>query len=269
MTRKVMTKIKNDNLARFGFSFKYGSVHTKRTMMLNELCMAFDYVDEVNAESALYKRAIIDENCARKRSGVTRKYTALYLRNLYMLDPANVLFRALRYFWKRDEDSRPIIAFLTVYARDSLLRSLTPYILSLSTNQIPSKEMIELYIENKFPNRFSPGMKASLGRNLLSTWTQAGFLEGRVKKVRSTPLPTCGAVSHALFLSYLTGHRGEVLFTDQYTKVLDCSIEKAMELAQEASRKGWIVFKRVGSVIEVQFPNLLTPEEMEWIREQS
>lgn len=264
-----MTKIKNDNLVRFGFSFKQGSVHTKRTMMLNELCMTFDYVDDVNADSALYKSAIIDENCARKRSGVTRKYTALYLRNLYMLDPANVLFRALRYFWKRDEESQPIIAFLSAYARDPLLRSLTPYILSLSTNQIPSKEMLELYIEDKFANRFSPVMKASLGRNLLSTWTQAGFLEGRMKKVRSAPLPTSGAVSHALLLSYLAGHRGEVLFTNEYTKALDCSVEKTMELAEEASRKGWIVFKRVGSVIEVQFPNLLTLEEMEWIREQS
>jgi hypothetical protein len=44
---------------------------------------------------------------------------------------------------------------------------------------------------------------------------------------------------------------------------------RAVALAEEASRRGWIVFKRVGEVIEVLFPRLITPQEMEWIREQS
>ena len=51
--------------------------------------------------------------------------------------------------------------------------------------------------------------------------------------------------------------------------MLDCSFDKAIELAEEASRKGWIVFKRVGDVIEVLFPNLINEQEMEWLREQS
>jgi hypothetical protein len=73
-------------------------------------------------------------------------------------------------------------------------------------------------------------------------------------------------VSYALFLGYLNGVRGEALFHTEYAKLLDCSMERAIELAEDASRQGWIVFKRVGTVIEVLFPNLLTEEEMEWIR---
>jgi hypothetical protein len=42
-----------------------------------------------------------------------------------------------------------------------------------------------------------------------------------------------------------------------------------MQLAAEASRRGWIVFKRVGEVIEVLFPTLIQAQEMEWIREQN
>ncbi len=52
-------------------------------------------------------------------------------------------------------------------------------------------------------------------------------------------------------------------------KLLDCSFDKAIERAEEASRRGWIIFKRIGDVMEVQFPNLITAEEMEWVREQS
>ncbi len=35
-------------------------------------------------------------------------------------------------------------------------------------------------------------------------------------------------------------------------------MEDAIELSIEASQKGWIVLKRLGSVIEVLFPNLLS-----------
>ena len=54
-----------------------------------------------------------------------------------------------------------------------------------------------------------------------------------------------------------------------FAHLLDCSLEKAMQLAEEASRRGWIVFKHVGNVIDVQFPNILTAEEREWIFDQN
>jgi hypothetical protein len=73
----------------------------------------------------------------------------------------------------------------------------------------------------------------------------------------------------ALFLGYLHGARGQLLFDSEYMRILDCSSDKAIELAESASRRGWIVFKRIGNVIEVQFPNLLSQQEQEWVREQS
>ena len=87
--------------------------------------------------------------------------------------------------------------------------------------------------------------------------------------MRSRATPTAGSVSYTLFLGYLTGSRGQALFQTEYTKLLDCTFDKAIELAEAASRKGWIVFKRVGDVIEILFPNLIDQEEMEWLREQS
>jgi len=71
------------------------------------------------------------------------------------------------------------------------------------------------------------------------------------------------------FSATLSGSRGQALFTTDYARLLDVSCEQGMQLAAEASRRGWIVFKRVGQVIEVLFPHLIHAQEMEWIREQN
>jgi hypothetical protein len=60
-----------------------------------------------------------------------------------------------------------------------------------------------------------------------------------------------------------------MLLNSEYMKLLECSFDQAAELASEAACKGWIVFKRVGNVIEVAFPQILTPQDMEKIREQN
>ena len=51
-------------------------------------------------------------------------------------------------------------------------------------------------------------------------------------------------------------------------KAIDCDSATAMDLAEAASRRGWINMRRVGSVVEVTFPRLLTAEEQELLREQ-
>ena len=93
---------KNGQLSRFGFSFERGGAHTARTMMLEELKVLLTYVDRSEADKSDYLQAIDDENCLGKRSGKTRTLTYRHLVNLYSLDPTNILFRALLYFWNRD-----------------------------------------------------------------------------------------------------------------------------------------------------------------------
>lgn len=264
-----MTDFVSENLSRFGFSFEKGSIHTKRTMMLKELKDIFQFIPDMRASQSEYFDAVYAENCTGKKSGASRRYTAQYLQRLYILDPSYCLFRALRYYWERDTDGRDLLAFLCVFARDTILRETTPYILCLSQNSLASKEDLHKQIDHSFPGRFSPVMAASLGRNLLSSWTQAGYLIGRSKKIRQRPKVSPGAVSFALLLGYLSGERGEMLFSSTFVKLLDCPSEQAFHMAEDASRRGWLVFKRVGNVIEVAFPNLLTSEEVGWLNEQN
>lgn len=254
-------------LSRFGFSFEKGSIHTKRTMMLKELTDVFHFVHNSDAAAADYFKAVYAENCTGKKSGASRRYTAQYLQKLFLFDPSFCVFRALRFFWERDVEGRKLIAFVCAFARDSILRDTTKYVLGLSQESVASKDDLHEQINRTFPDRFSPVMTASLGRNLLSSWTQAGYLKGHSKKIRKRPEVSPGSVSFALLLGYLTGERGEMLFSSKYTNILDCPVDQAFNMAEDASKRGWLVFKRVGNVIEVAFPNLLTSEEMGWLRE--
>jgi len=262
----TMPNQKKEALRRFGFSFKKGSVHMSRTMMLKELTRLFDSVPE-EAKHESYISSIIDDNCLGKRSGITRKLSASYLSDLYILNPDKALFRAFRFFWLRDEQARPLISLLFAYVRDAILRQSAEYILTLEVGTEARKAKMEQFVEEKYPDRFSDGMLQSLVRNSRSTWTQSGHLKGHSIKMRSRAEATPGAVAYALLLGYLSGSRGESLFATEYARLLDCSFVRSIELAEEASRRGWIVFKRVGTVIEALFPNLLTEREMEWIRE--
>lgn len=253
---------------RFGFSHGLNSAHMARTMMLDELNQLLDSVP-VTSPKEVYVQAIEEDNCLGKRSSQTRKLTKKHLVNLYTLDPDITLFHALRFFWQRDPEGHSLLASLCVYARDPLIRATAHLILSLAPGQAFSREIIEEHLENKYPGRFSASTLKSTAQNLGSTWTQTGHLKGYKKKSRTRVNATPGSTAYALLLGFLTGVRGELLFKTEYMKLLDCSFQQAVDLAEIASRKGWIVFKHIGKVIEVLFPSLLSEQEMGWIREQN
>ena len=257
----------SDRLERFGFSFERGGAHIARTMMLEDLSVLVSYVAQPEPTKTDYLRAVTEENCLGKRSGRTRLLAYRHLADLYSLDPSVTLFHALLYFWQRDIPSRPLVALLCAYARDSVLRSAASFILSLAEGAVMTRESMETYLDEQEPGRFSRATLKSTAQNINGTWTRSGHLVGHVRKVRSLPVSGSGAVAYALFLGFLTGARGQALFQTEYTMLLGYPVPRALELAEEASRRGWIVLKRVKDVVEVLFPNLLTDREMEWVRE--
>jgi hypothetical protein len=259
----------NNKLERLGFSFERGGVHTARTMMLDELRALLSFVDAADAAKAEYLDAIQTANCLGKRSGRTRALTFRHLADLYALDPSLLVFRALRFFWQRDVDGQPLVAALCAYSRDPILRATAPFVLGFQEGATVTREGMEEFLDAQEPGRFSKATLKSTAQNLNSSWTQSCHLSGRVRKVRARAVATPGAASLALLLGYVGGLRGESLLKSDYTRMLDCSFERTLELAEDASRRGWISLKRVGQVIEVLFPNLITAQEMEWLREQN
>lgn len=259
----------NNKPERLGFSFERGGVHTARTMMLVELRALLSYVDAADAAKTEYLEAIQTANCLGKRSGKTRTLTFRHLADLYALDPGLLVFRALRFFWPRDVDGQPLLAALCAYTRDPIFRASAPFILGFQEGATVNREAMEAFIDAQEPGRFSQATLKSTAQNINSSWTQSGHLAGRVRKVRTRAVATPGTVSFALLLGYVSGLRGELLLKSDFTRMLDCSFERTIELAEHASRQGWISLKRVGQVVEVLFPNLITAQEMEWLREQN
>lgn len=245
-----------DKYIQFGFKFSKGSTHTRRTIMLNELRMILDTVKDAESVKDYYTAAE-EDNCLRKRTANSRKYSIQYLMQLYSLDKDVILFKALLYFWSRDIESQPLIAMLCAMARDSLLRETSKFITNMSINSLFSKEEMESYIDSLEPGRFSEKTLQSTTRNISSSWSQSGHLKGNTNKIRNIVEATPASVAYALFLGYLLEIRGTELFETDFIKILDCSKERLMELAEIASRKGWIIFKRIDNVIEVLFPNLV------------
>jgi hypothetical protein len=113
---------------------------------------------------------------------------------------------------------------------------------------------MEEYLEKNRPGQFTQATLKSTVQNVMASLTKSGHLEGRLNKKRTRATATPGSVSYALYLGYLSGERGQALFKTEYTALLDCSFDRMIDLAEAASRSGWMVFKHIENIFEIQFP---------------
>lgn len=261
-----MSDSREEQLNRLGFSFRRGGAHSSRTIMLDELQALLAYVGDPDATMEDYRRAIEVENCLGKRSASTRKRTYSHLVDLYSLDSSTLLFRALLFFWNRDPHGRPLLAMLCAYARDPVLRATVPFVLAHTDGTTVPRESVEEQIDEQEPGRFSSATLKSTAQNVNSTLTKTGHLAGKAKKIRTRAVATSGSVAYALLLGYLSGARGGGLFQTEYARLLDTPHDRMLDLAEDASRRGWIVLKRIADIVEVLFPALLNEEDRERIR---
>ena len=172
-----------------GFRSGSMSVHTSRTMMLEELGLVLDRVSQI-ARKGEYELAIVEQNILGKPTRTTRQRTVRRLTELYALDPSCPIFRMLRRYWSVDTAGRPMLAFLTAAARDPLLRDMTPYVLSVPAGETVGSEQVGSQLAEKYPARFQATTNRSTAQNLASSWTQAGFLRGKIHKTRVRPQVT-------------------------------------------------------------------------------
>lgn len=256
MNNEAYLRPGTEDTQRLGFSGETGGAHTSRTIMVDELRKLFDSIPDWLAQREEYHHAVINDNALGKRSVKTRALTFRHLVDLYGLDPSLPVFRALRFFWSRDQDGQAMLALQCAFARDALLRSSAQFISAQPEGSKVSRESMEEHIENIFPNRFSPATLKSTAQNLNSSWTKAGHLSGRAVKTRCSAKPTPGAAAYAVFLGHLTGLRGLSLLNSPYVRLLDCSAGRSLELVQQAGQKGWLSINAIGDVFEVSFPNM-------------
>lgn len=264
-TRKRVNLNQSKNLEQFGFRLSSAGAHTARTIMVPELGTLLESMSKEGFSYQQYSMAVLEDNCLHKRSIKNREITLERLRILYGLDDKITIFRALKKLWSKEPESLPLIAFLCAYTRDQLLRELSPWILTRPEGTRVDRLELEKQITKLYPDRFSAGTLTSTSQNLNASWTQAGFLTGRSRKVRIKAKPSPASVTYALVLGFLSGLRGMLLFEGEYVSLMDSPKEDLICLAEMASRKGLLRMKRIGDVIEVDFRTILKGVELEKI----
>jgi hypothetical protein len=254
--------------ARFGFRSGERGTHASRSIMLADLSQLLASTP-AGATHDDYRAAIQDENALGKSTASTRLWSWKKLRELYGLDPRLAVFRCFRQLWEVDSAGRPLLALLCACARDPLLRTSASLILQTPLGSALSSGDFTQAMAQAAPDRFSPKTLQSIGRNLLASWTQSGHLAGGKIRQRTHPILSPEATVYALVLGRLAGARGQLLFSTLWTALLDAPTEVVYDLAAVASQRGRIDLRRVGSVVDVGFPRLLTPEDEVALRESS
>lgn len=247
----------NGRARAFGFRFGDKGSHTSRTFMFAELEQVLGST-RPDTRSDEYVVAIIDDNVAEKKTGATRRATAQRLRELYALDRSVPLFRVMRYLWDVDAGGRPLLALLCAMARDPLLRASAPLVLAMQPGEELARQELINSIREAAGHRLNEGVLDKVVRNVASTWTQSGHLQGRVRKLRRQVQPTPAVVVYALVMGNWLGLRGSRLFNTLWARSLDASFDQLVHLATDAKRLGLIDLKRADDVVEVAFAPSIT-----------
>jgi hypothetical protein len=229
-------------------------------MMLEDLCTVLDHLP-ADASAAEYARAIVEDNILGKATRVTRALSLRHLSVLYGLDLGNPLFRMMRRLWGGSSEGQPLLALLVALARDPLLRASSPFVVRLPIGAVVDREAFEHVLALAFPNRFSPASLRSFAQNVGGTWTEAGFLVGRRRKVRTLPAVTPEVAAMSMWLGHLEGRSGAALFSSPWATLLPSAGDVLEGHVINAAHKGLLVYMKAGGVVELRFPGLLTPAE--------
>lgn len=233
-------------------STKTKTVHSSRTMMLEELSNVMALVSE---------GVPVEEVLANNGAGKLTKYNQLktnrYLRKLYNLESGSRLFRVFSWFWKQASPSdRPMMALLMALNFDQLLFESFEVVEGTRFGESARVEDFLALLDRLHPGDYSAVTQKSISKNLASSWKQAGYLL-RNNNTRIETDPSYLVVALGLLLSYLDGDRGQFILESRWVKVLCLPDTKVRELAYEAARRDLLSFLSAGAVTTVSFQTLL------------
>lgn len=242
-----------DAALRFGFVNDPVGPHASRTMLLADVRLLLAACPS-DTSLADYRAAVVDDNVLMKATAANRRETFQRLTQFYAMDRSVPLFRALRALWDADDESQPLLALLCVAARDPVFRATSDLVLLAPQGHIITPLMAEAVIAAAFSDRYGAKTLKSIGQHVVGTWNQGGHLAGKLVKRRAKAHPTPAATAYALLLGYWCGARGLGLFETLWARLLDATPGEMDGLAFAASQRGWLAYRRVGNVVQIDFP---------------
>ena len=237
-----------------------GGPNTSHTIMVRSLAGLLEAVPATGRDPD-YERAAVTGNVLAKQTEGARRRTFRYLKELYLLRPEALLFRALRDLWSDDPAAQPLLAGVCALARDAVFRASSTAILGSRPGDVLNSRDFAAAVAEHFPETYRDSTLAKIGRNVFSSWEQTGHLTAGERTTKVRTRASCGPsnVAYALMVGYLEGARGQALFETLWAKVLDQPQSHLQDLAVSASQRGLLEFRRAGGVVEVSFHELLRP----------
>ena len=245
------------DLERAGFRLGARGTHTSRTIMLRDLEDLFASVP-ADADRAEYVDAVVRDNVLGKQTAATRRLSFQRLRELYGLDPRIPLFRVLRRLWDSDTAGRPRLALLTAMARDPLLTATAPVVVLLHIGDEMMRSSLLAQLRETVGDRLNDAVLDKVARNAASSWVQAGFLRGRVRKVRCRVEPTPGTVAMALWLGRLEGYAIGRLLDSPWARICGGRGQELLPFALKAGQLGYIRARAAAGIVSID-PTILDP----------
>jgi hypothetical protein len=233
-----------------GFRGGDRGTHSSRTFMLAEVTELLG-ASPPRATRDDFLKAAVDENALGKPTASGRRLALQRLGELYGLDSRTRLFRVFQRLWLAENEGRPQLALLCALARDPLLRASAPAVMSLQPGVELLRGNLVAALRSVTRERLNDAILDKVARNVASSWSQAGYLDGRVRKIRHTIEPTPAATAFALWLGSLRGASGEALLSTRWAAVLDRSPAGLLPLALRAAQRGLIHARVGGGVTEI------------------
>jgi hypothetical protein len=233
-------------IAQMGIKRHGGGPHQSKTMMFAELTTLL-----ASGAADHPVEAILRQNLLGKPSVRAREAALFRLRQLYGIGEDCPIGLVMQRLWDRDPAGRPSLALLCALARDPTLRGGAAAVLDASLGEPVRWTVIAATFEARHPGRLSEKMGKSLAQNAASTWTQAGFLKGAVRKERVRAVATPATAAYAALLAGLCGFGGMRLVESRWLNVLDRPLEDRMALLRQAEGTGLARIRSVGDVLEV------------------
>jgi hypothetical protein len=201
--------------------------------------------------------AILRDNLLAKPSIRARKAALYRLRQLYGVSEGWPICIVLHRLWELDPAGRPMLALLCALARDPAFRAGAAAVLDAPLGERVRWPAIASAFEAQHPGRLGEKMAKSLAQNAASSWTQAGFLRGSVRKERTRARATPACAAYAGLIAAFCGFGGVRLTECRWLDVLDRPIEDRLALLRQAEGLGLARVRTVGDVMELDLRGAL------------
>ncbi|MEX2595756.1 MAG: hypothetical protein WEC59_02415 [Salibacteraceae bacterium] len=210
----------------------------------------FDEIEQIIEAGKQYDNYLeaIDDNVIGKKSKSALGYAKTSLVRLYGFEKDEVAFKLFIKMWDDcNENEKRLLTFLLALKKDDLLQESIDFVSALEEGQVVDKNQLQKNIAKVAD--YTEKTLQSTTRNILSSWKQAGFLEGKKVVVKKRPDITYKVVSFAIALGTFDRLSGQFLLNAPYIKALCLSSKELDDLFNEAKVKDLIHYQNAGNVV--------------------